>query len=153
MHLIAIGRLREGPELGLFDRYNARLRPRLTVVELPEGRGPPQVVKRTEAAALLDVLPRDAFVVPLDLGGVAFTSEAFAARLGQWQGISRSICFLVGGAEGLDASVISRADQVLSLGAMTWPHFLVRGMLAEQLYRAQAILQRHPYHRASRPST
>jgi 23S rRNA (pseudouridine1915-N3)-methyltransferase len=151
MHLIAIGKLRGGPESDLFDRYNARLRPRLTVVELPEERGTPAVIKRKEAAALLGTLPKDAFVVPLDLGGQQLDSQAFAGRLDQWSGLSRPICLLIGGAEGLDASVIARADQVLSLGTMTWPHFLVRAMLAEQLYRAQAILQGHPYHRAGRP--
>jgi 23S rRNA (pseudouridine1915-N3)-methyltransferase len=151
MHLIAIGRLRDGPEFELFERYNTRLRPRLTVIELPEERGTPAMVKRQEAAALLTVLPKDTFLVALDLGGQMWDSEAFAGRLGQWAGRSRRISFLIGGAEGLDASVISRADQVLSLGAMTWPHFLARAMLAEQLYRAQAILQGHPYHRAGRP--
>jgi 23S rRNA (pseudouridine1915-N3)-methyltransferase len=151
MHLIAIGRLRGGPEAELLDRYNTRLRPRLTIAELPEERGTPVVVKRKEGAALLAALPRDAFVVPLDLGGHVLTSEAFAERLGQWAGLSRPVCFLIGGAEGLDAPVISRGDYVFSLGAMTWPHFLVRAMLAEQLYRAQAIRQGHPYHRSGRP--
>jgi 23S rRNA (pseudouridine1915-N3)-methyltransferase len=151
MHLIAIGKLRGGPEADLFDRYNTRLRPRLTVVELPEERGTPTVIKRKEAAALLAALPKDAFVVPLDLGGQALDSQAFARRLDQWAGLSRPICLLIGGAEGLDASVLARAYQVVSLGMMTWPHFLVRAMLAEQLYRAQAILQGHPYHRAGRP--
>jgi 23S rRNA (pseudouridine1915-N3)-methyltransferase len=151
MHLIAIGRLRGGPESELFGRYNARLRPPLTVVELPEERGTPLIVKRKEAAALKAAVPRGAFAVALDLGGDPLGSEAFAGRLGQWSGLSRPVCFLIGGAEGLDASVIRRADHVLSLGAMTWPHFLVRAMLAEQLYRAQAIARGHPYHRAGRP--
>jgi 23S rRNA (pseudouridine1915-N3)-methyltransferase len=61
------------------------------------------------------------------------------------------VCFLIGGAEGLDAAVLARADAVLSLGAMTWPHFLARAMLAEQLYRARSIATRHPYHRDGRP--
>jgi 23S rRNA (pseudouridine1915-N3)-methyltransferase len=151
MNLIAIGRLRDGPELALFDRYNTRLRPRLTVTELSEERGAPAVVKRKESAALLAALPRGAFVVPLDLGGYALDSETFAERLIQWAGLSRPVCFVIGGAEGLDASVIARSDYALSLGAMTWPHFLVRALLAEQLYRAQAIAQGHPYHRAGRP--
>ncbi len=151
MHLIAIGKLRGGPEAELFERYNCRLQPRLSIVELPEERGTPPVVKRREAAAVLSALPKDAFVVPLDLGGVASDSERFAARLAQWSESSRRICFVIGGAEGLDASVIGRADHVLSLGVMTWPHFLVRAMLVEQLYRAQAILQGHPYHKAGRP--
>jgi 23S rRNA (pseudouridine1915-N3)-methyltransferase len=151
MHLIAIGRLRAGPEAELFERYSTRLRPRVTITELPEERGTPAVLKRKEGDALLAALPRDAFVVPLDLGGHMLDSEAFARQLVQWTGLSRSVSFLIGGAEGLDASVIGRADYVLSLGAMTWPHFMVRAMLAEQLYRAQAIAQGHPYHRAGRP--
>ena len=152
MHLIAIGRLRGGPEAELFDRYNTRLRPRLTIAELPEQRGSRAEVIRKEGLALLGTLPREAFVVPLDLGGNALDSEAFAKKLIQWAGLSRPICFLIGGAEGLDTSVIGRADYTLSFGAMTWPHFLVRVMLAEQLYRAQAIAQGHPYHRSGRPN-
>lgn len=87
----------------------------------------------------------------LDLGGEAPTSEALAARLARWEEAGRAPCFLIGGAEGLDPAVLARAEWRLSLGPMTWPHFLVRGMLAEQLYRAQAIRTGHPYHRAWRP--
>jgi 23S rRNA (pseudouridine1915-N3)-methyltransferase len=151
MRLIAIGRLRAGPEADLFERYDTRLRPRLTVAELPEARGGAALVRRREGAALLAALPDNAFAVVLDLGGQPTDSEAFAARLQQWAGLQRPLCFLIGGAEGLDRAVIDRADIVLSLGPMTWPHFLVRAMLAEQLYRAQAIIQGHPYHRAGRP--
>lgn len=151
MNLIAVGRLRPGPELALLERYNARLRPKLVVTELAEERGAPAVVKRKESAALLAALPKDAFVVAMDLGGKALTSEDFAARLGDWSMLGKSVCFLIGGAEGLGQPVIARADFVLSLGPMTWPHFLVRPLLAEQLYRAQAIAQSHPYHRAGRP--
>ena len=71
-----------------------------------------------------------------------------AERLGAWRDRGNgTIAFAIGGAEGLGAAVIERADAVLSLGALTWPHFLVRGMLLEQLYRAQQILAGHPYHR------
>jgi 23S rRNA (pseudouridine1915-N3)-methyltransferase len=153
MHLIAIGRLRPGPEADLFDRYAVRLRPRLTIAELPEGRGGAAIIKRKEAVALLGALPKVAFVVALDLGGQDLNSEAFAARVGQWSRLGRPTCFMIGGAEGLDLTVVDRADHVLSLGPMTWPHFLVRAMLAEQLYRAQAMAQGHPYHRTGRPST
>jgi 23S rRNA (pseudouridine1915-N3)-methyltransferase len=152
MHLIAVGRIREGPEAALFQLYNTRLRPRLTVAEVPVGRGGSSVVKRQEAAALLAALPKSAFVVALDQGGHALTSEGFSAQLGQWGRLARPICFLIGGAEGLDAAVVDRADYVLSLGLMTWPHFMIRAMLAEQLYRSQAIAQHHPYHRSGRPA-
>ncbi len=87
----------------------------------------------------------------LDLGAPAPSSEALAAALARWTDAGRRLCFLIGGADGLDRSVIARADDVLSLGPMTWPHMLVRVMLAEQLFRAQAINSGHPYHRAGRP--
>ncbi|HXT81501.1 MAG TPA: 23S rRNA (pseudouridine(1915)-N(3))-methyltransferase RlmH [Acetobacteraceae bacterium] len=151
MQLIAIGRLRDGPEAMLFNRYNARLRPGLTVTELAEARGAPAEIRRRESAALLAALPAHAFAVALDSGGTLPDSETFAAHLQRWLDLSRPLCFLIGGAEGLDHTVISRADYVLSLGYLTWPHFLVRVMLAEQVFRGQSILSGHPYHRAGRP--
>jgi 23S rRNA (pseudouridine1915-N3)-methyltransferase len=151
MHLIGIGRLRDGPEAALFERYATRLRPRLTLTEIAEARGAPAEIKRREAEALLAALPKAAFAVALDHGGTALNSEALAARLEQWLAAGHNPHFLIGGAEGLGAPILSRSDFVLSLGPMTWPHFLVRAMLAEQLYRAQSILSGHPYHRAGRP--
>jgi 23S rRNA (pseudouridine1915-N3)-methyltransferase len=138
MRLIAVGRLRAGPEADLFARYNARLRPPLTVTEVAEGRGAATEIKRRESEAL-------------DSGGAAPDSERLAALLERWLGSSRPVCFLLGGAEGLDSTVMARADAALSLGPMTWPHLLVRAMLAEQLFRARAIASGHPYHRAGRP--
>ena len=88
---------------------------------------------------MLAALPDAAFAVALDSGGEAPDSARLASLLERWLGSGRPLCFLMGGAEGLDASVIARADYVLSLGALTWPHLLVRAMLAEQLYRARSI--------------
>ena len=84
MHLIAVGRFRDGPEAALFERYTARLRPRLTVTEVPEGRGSAAVIKRKGGRGAAGRLAKGAFVVPLDQGGHALDSEAFATRLGQW---------------------------------------------------------------------
>jgi len=151
LHLIAVGRMRAGPEAELFARYNARLRPKFTVTEIAEARGAAAVIRRREGEALLAALPASAWVVALDAGGAMPGSDELAGLLARWLGMSRSLCFLIGGAEGLDASVIARADHVLSLGRLTWPHFLVRAMLAEQIYRAQSIAAGHPYHRAGRP--
>jgi 23S rRNA (pseudouridine1915-N3)-methyltransferase len=76
------------------------------------------------------------------------SSRSFAARIGAWQQQSRSeLAFLIGGPDGLAGALIERADLVLALGRMTWPHLLVRMLLAEQLYRASTILAGHPYHR------
>lgn len=151
MRLIAIGRQRAGAEAELLRRYQARLRPALSVTEIAEARGTPAEIKRRDSAALLAALPDGAFAVALDSGGAAPDTARFAALLEGWLGQGRPLCFLIGGAEGLDAAVIARADYVLSLGAMTWPHLLVRALLAEQLYRARAIAAGHPYHRAGRP--
>ena len=121
------------------------------MIEIPEARGSAPEKKRREAAALLAALPPAAFVIALDLGGKTPDSERFAALVSQWLETGRPVAFVIGGAEGLDASVIARANYVLSLGNLTWPHLLVRVMLAEQLFRARAIAANHPYHRATRP--
>ena len=151
LHLFAVGRLRDGPEAELFARYNARLRPKLAVTEIGEARGGPAEVRRREGEALLRALPDAPFVVALDPAGVLADSAELARLLERWLTAGRPVCFLIGGTEGLDAPVIARADYKLSLGRLTWPHFLVRAMLAEQIYRARSIAAGHPYHRAGRP--
>jgi 23S rRNA (pseudouridine1915-N3)-methyltransferase len=132
----------------LFARYRDRLRPKLRFVEISEVRGTPAERKRSEAARLLAALPPAAFVVALDERGELHDSKTFAVLLTRWTESGRPVTFVVGGADGLDARVTDRADHVLSLGRMTWPHMLVRVLLAEQLYRARAIAAGHPYHRA-----
>lgn len=151
LRLIAVGRLGSGPEEALFTRYAVRLRPGLRVEEVPDGRGHPVEIKRREADALLSAVPAGAYAVALDSGGSEYDSMTFAARLAGWRDTGRSVCFLIGGAEGFDKRVMARADHIWSLGQLTWPHLLVRTLLAEQLYRAQAIASGHPYHRAGRP--
>jgi 23S rRNA (pseudouridine1915-N3)-methyltransferase len=152
LRVIAVGRLKDAPEAALFTRYADRMRPKLGLTEIAEARGAPAEIRRREGAALLGALPAGAFVIVLDQGGESLDSAGLAVLLDRWLASGRPVCFLIGGAEGLDASVLARADVTLSLGALTWPHFLVRAMLAEQLYRARAIAAGHPYHRAGRPS-
>lgn len=151
LRLIAVGRLRSGPEADLFARYNARLRPQFAVTEVAEARGGSAEVKRREGEALLGALPDAAFAVALDPGGAMPDSEELARLFERWLTTGRTPCFLIGGAEGLDVPTLARADYVLSLGRLTWPHFLARVMLIEQVYRAQSIAAGHPYHRSGRP--
>jgi len=151
LRVIAVGRLKDAPEAALFARYADRMRPKLVLTEIPEARGAPAEIKRREGVALLAALPSNAFVVALDQGGDAPDSARLAVLVERWLALGRGVCFLIGGAEGLHAAVLARADVTLSLGALTWPHFLARAMLAEQLYRARAIAAGHPYHRAARP--
>jgi 23S rRNA (pseudouridine1915-N3)-methyltransferase len=101
-----------------------------------------------EAALILAALPADARLVALDERGATWTSRQFADRLAGWRdGGAGVLAFAIGGADGLGQAVIERADAVLSLGQMTWPHLLARSLLLEQLYRTQQILAGHPYHR------
>jgi 23S rRNA (pseudouridine1915-N3)-methyltransferase len=135
----------------LVDRYLKRLRPTPRLIEIADGTGSPVEIKRREATSLLAALPARSFVVALDLAGAAPDTDALVRLLAQWREAGRALAFVIGGAEGLDASVLARADATLSLGRLTWPHMLVRVMLVEQLYRAQAIASGHPYHRSGRP--
>ena len=123
--------------------------PPVSLVEVEEKRrlaGPE--LKQREAELILAAVPAGARLVALDERGTPWTSRQFADRLAGWRDAGTGVlAFAIGGADGLGPAVIERADDVMSLGAMTWPHFLVRGMLLEQLYRAQQILAGHPYHR------
>jgi 23S rRNA (pseudouridine1915-N3)-methyltransferase len=149
--LLAVGRMKSGAEGALFAQYNARLRPPLEVLEFAEARGSPGEIRAREAASLLAALPGNALLVALDLGGTAPSSEDLAALTARWEESARPIHFAIGGAEGLDSTVTARAQHLLSFGPLTWPHLLVRAMLAEQLFRAQCIRANHPYHRGWRP--
>ena len=143
----AVGRARDDPAQQLFENYRRRLPWPLELREVRAGGGG-DAGREREAAALLKGLPEGAYVVVLDGSGKALTSEAFAVRLARIRDQGTAVvAFLIGGADGHGASVLTRADTVLSLGPMTWPHLLVRAMLAEQLWRAASILSGHPYHR------
>lgn len=149
--VLAVGRGRGSAEQALFDRYAARLRPAPRLVEIAEARGGPAQIRRREGEAILRALPAGADLIALDLGGEDLASAAFAARLARLAEAGRTAAFAIGGAEGLDRAVLDRAAWVLAFGRATWPHLLVRAMLAEQLYRAASLLAGHPYHRAGRP--
>ena len=147
--LVAVGRAKDGPARELFEDYAKRLRWPLELREVEERRPLPAAqLKAREGALVLAALPEGARLVALDEGGRALDSRAFAERIGRWrdEGL-RDLAFAVGGAEGLSRDVLDSAALRLSLGPMTWPHLLVRPLLAEQLYRAQCILDGHPYHR------
>lgn len=154
--IAAVGRMKAGPEREMVARYLDRAagsgKPlALTgfdVIELAESRATASASRKSdEARALRTTLP-DGIVVALDERGRAIGSEAFAVQLGRWRDDGRpAASFVIGGADGLDPDFVKAADLVLSFSPLTWPHQLVRIMLAEQLYRATTILSGHPYHR------
>jgi 23S rRNA (pseudouridine1915-N3)-methyltransferase len=147
--LLAIGKLRAGPFAALAALYAGRLAPPIAIVELEvRQRLPAAALKAREAELILAALPGQSRLVALDASGEMWSSRGFADRLALWRDAGvPELAFVIGGAEGLDATILDRAAVLMSLGPMTWPHFLVRGMLLEQLYRAQQILAGHPYHR------
>ena len=147
--ICAVGRARKKTARALYQDYARLVRWPLDLVEVEVRRQLPDYQRRTaEGALLLEKIPDGAVVVALDEKGKALSSQEFAKRIGGWRDDGCAhIVFLIGGADGLDDVVRSRADLTLSLGRLTWPHLMVRGMLAEQIYRAQQILAGHPYHR------
>jgi 23S rRNA (pseudouridine1915-N3)-methyltransferase len=148
--IACIGRAGRGPERDLYDHYANRIRWPLALRALKEKKKLPtaQLMAR-EGELLLAAAPAGATLVALDRRGKVLDSQAFADRLARWRDNSVSdLAFLIGGAEGHAEPLLKKADLVVSFGAMTWPHLLVRAMLAEQIYRAQQLLAGHPYHRA-----
>ena len=154
--VLAVGRLKSGPERELHDRYRERavragraLGIGLDVREIAESSARnPATRKDEEAALILAALPSGATPVALDERGRALDSRAFADRIAGWRDSGvRDLGIAIGGADGLGDAVLERADLRLAFGAMTWPHQVVRILLAEQVYRAVTILSGHPYHR------
>lgn len=136
LHIVARGRIGHGPEAALVDRYLKRVSWPTRVTELLESGGKPPA-------------PVDSCVtILLDERGAQLSSRALAQRLEQWRdGGRREARFLIGGADGFDDAAREGSDLLLAFGRATWPHLLVRAMLAEQLWRATSILAHHPYHR------
>jgi len=156
--LVCVGRLKAGPERELFDRYFRRLSgcargvgiAGVDLREIDESRARrPEDRREEEAAAILAAAPAGSMLIALDERGVSPSSAEWAADIGRARDASRPVyAVLVGGPDGLPSSLRERVDRVISFGAMTWPHQLVRAMASEQLYRAMTILGHHPYHRA-----
>lgn len=153
----AVGRMKSGPERTLCDRYLerfSRLGSNLGfdfagVVESVECKASSAETRRAEESRRLhDVLEPGVALLMLDEGGKALDSHGFAVYLaGLRDNGRRSVILAIGGPDGHDPELKSRADLILSLGAMTWPHQIARILLAEQLYRAATIISGHPYHR------
>lgn len=152
LKLVAVGtRLDDWINAG-FHEYARRL-PRetpLELVEVPSAQRGRDRARRIaeEGAAMLSKVSANDHVVALEVSAKQLTSEQVARRLEQWRMSGKDVVLLVGGADGLDASCLTRADERLSLSALTFPHGLVRIILSEQLYRAWTLLAGHPYHRA-----
>jgi len=156
--VIAVGKLKQGPERELAERYRERFEDigrklgfrGLEIHEIPESRARDAATRMAEeAAAITALIPEKYGLAMLDERGKSLDSAAFAAHLGQARDqATPGIAFVIGGADGLSPELRRKAKRVLAFGAATWPHQMVRVMLLEQIYRAATILAGHPYHRA-----
>ena len=156
--VIAIGRLKQGPERELAERYRDRFESLarklgfrgLDVHEIPESRQADTAARiAEEAQAIAAHIPDGAMVLALDERGDNLDSATLARHLGRWRDDSVPCAvFLIGGADGLSAELSRVAKIRLAFGKATWPHQIVRILLLEQIYRAGTILAGHPYHRA-----
>ncbi len=156
--LLAVGRLKAGPERELCNRYLERARKSgarlgfrgFSVKEIAESRAPRGEDRiAEEAEALARLIGQSGRIVCLEAGGEPMDSDQLARALARDAEAAVPLTtFVIGGPDGLGGPVVARADLRLSFGRATWPHQLVRVMLAEQLYRAMTILSGHPYHRA-----
>ncbi|MEO8546779.1 MAG: 23S rRNA (pseudouridine(1915)-N(3))-methyltransferase RlmH [Sphingomicrobium sp.] len=135
LHIVARGKIGRSPEADLVERYLKRIAWPTKVTELGE-RSP------------VPAAPANSITIALDERGQALSSFELGQKLESWRdGGKREARFLIGGADGHDDAGRASADLMLSFGPATWPHLLVRAMLAEQLFRATSILANHPYHR------
>jgi 23S rRNA (pseudouridine1915-N3)-methyltransferase len=156
--VIAIGRLKQGPERDLAERYRERFDDigrrlgfrGLEIHEIPESRARDAATRVSEeAAAIAALIPDKSSIIALDERGETIDSATFARHLGRWRDESvPNAVFLIGGADGLSPDLRRKAKLGVAFGKATWPHQMVRVMLLEQVYRAATILSGHPYHRA-----
>lgn len=155
--IIAVGRMKSGPEREMVARYLERAIASgrqlsladFNIVELTESRASSAPARKAEEAKAIKAAIADgAIIIALDEHGKSMTSIKLSQTIGRWRDDGKqAVVFLIGGADGLDASLLQAADRNIAFSALTWPHQLVRIMLAEQLYRTTAILSGHPYHR------
>jgi 23S rRNA (pseudouridine1915-N3)-methyltransferase len=155
--IIAVGRLKRGPERDLVARYHERAVKAgrsvgfraVDLVEVSESPARDTARRMTEESiAIASVIPEGAAVVILDERGESLDSAGFTRMLQRWRDDGReALAFVIGGPDGLADSLRDRSERRLAFGAATWPHQLVRVMLLEQVYRAVTILSGHPYHR------
>ncbi len=150
IEIIAVGRIKKSPEREQIETYVKRCPWKIKITEVEERR-PLKGAERMarEAELILAAIPEDAWVIALDEHGKQMRSKGFCKKnksVGRTKGLS-TLVFLIGGADGYDQKIKDSANGLISFGEMTWPHMMVRAMLSEQLYRASAILQGHPYHK------
>ena len=157
IELLAVGRLKDGPERELVSRYLTRAKDQgrmlavtgFDVIEFSESRATRPQDRKSEEAQMIRQRLGGSLYIALDSHGKSIDSEAFTKLITAFRDSgTRSLSFLIGGADGLESSLVKEAHTVIAFGAITLPHQVARIILAEQLYRATTLMSGHPYHRA-----
>jgi 23S rRNA (pseudouridine1915-N3)-methyltransferase len=148
LQLITVGKQKETAIAALIGDYAKRLQPKITetILNASQADTAEQRQDKESTAIRAAVLPQHRMII-LDERGQNSDSLTFAGLIEKWQNDGLSLCFIIGGADGVHESLRREAHYLLSFGKLTWPHRLVRLMLYEQIYRAQTIIAGHPYHR------
>lgn len=153
VHLLAVGRKMPDWVTTGFDEYARRMPPDMSLIlkEIAPEKRPSKYnadhIAQLESERLIEATPKDAYIIALDERGDLLSSRQLAEQMRGWRRLGRDVALWVGGADGLAASARSRTDRMWSLSPLTFPHTVVRILVAEQLYRAYSILSGHPYHR------
>lgn len=153
IYLITIGKKMPSWVEEGYKEYEKRLNQdcQLILVELDAGKRSKKTSstanKQEDAKLISKAIPKNCHVVVLDVKGKQYTTEKFAGRLENWLQLGKDVALIIGGADGLDESIVKLANEKWSLSTLTFPHPMVRVIVAEQIYRAWSYANNHPYHR------
>jgi 23S rRNA (pseudouridine1915-N3)-methyltransferase len=147
--ILAVGKIRNGIFNQLYELYVKRLRWEIILYEIEShNKKSGEEQQKDESMRLITLIPSDACVITLDERGKLLSSRELASWVEQKiEEGTKDICLIIGGPNGLGPDILFKSNLILALGRATWPHLMVRGMIAEQIYRVQQILSGHPYHR------
>jgi 23S rRNA (pseudouridine1915-N3)-methyltransferase len=147
--ILAVGKIRNSVFNQLYELYVKRLRWEIILYEIEShNKKSGEEQQKDESMRLITLIPSDACVITLDERGKLLSSRELASWVEQKiEEGTKDICLIIGGPNGLGPDILFKSNLILALGRATWPHLMVRGMIAEQIYRVQQILSGHPYHR------
>ena len=147
--ILAVGKIRNSVFNQLYELYVKRLRWEIILYEIEShNKKSGEEQQKDESMRLITLIPSDACVITLDERGKLLSSRELASWVEQKiEEGTKDICLIIGGPNGLSPDILFKSNLILALGRATWPHLMVRGMIAEQIYRVQQILSGHPYHK------
>ncbi len=146
--IVSVGQFKNNKLKFIFNDYVKKLPWKLELKEIKQSKYKSQTLrKETDSLNLLENIGKNELIICLDKSGAIMSTQNLTDYISECKNYNMNISFIIGGAEGISKDCLSRSEKTISFGKMTWPHLLVRVMLAEQLYRVSTIISNHPYHR------